>query len=531
MMRHLKIYQAITWGTFGCLGLMMTGCSTHSSQKETSRPNIIFIMSDDHATNAISAYGSRLAEVAPTPHIDRLAKEGILLNNCFSTNSICTPSRASILTGQYSHVNGVRTLKDDLDPSKIHLAHLMQDAGYQTAMIGKWHLHTEPQGFDYWQVLPEQGLYFNPMFKVRGLDDASDFKQRDTKVYEGYVSDVITDLSLDWLNKQDKNQPFMLMMHHKAPHALWEYHPKYEHLFDDVEIPEPATLFEDKGHRSEATRQHENNLLRLGKRMSGQMKVSSVHDYKEWPTGKLEVDGLSEKELISATYQKYLKDYLRVIASVDESVGRILNYLDENDLAENTIVIYTSDQGMFLGEHQYLDKRWMFEESIKMPFLIRYPKGLSSNQEVNALISNVDIAPTLLDLATMDTPDWMQGRSFKEVLEGEIPQDWQKAIYYRYWMHRDMTPAHYGIRTKDYKLIFYYALNLDTKSFGHPDSKPAWELYDLRKDPLEMNNVYAHPEYKDVIAELKHQLDDLKVANGDDDNKYPQLLELRQLVN
>lgn len=530
-MKNQPAYRFFHWIAFCGAASLLVSCQTATDRKMTQKPNIIYIMSDDHATNAISAYGSRLAGVAPTPNIDRLAKEGVILSNCFATNSICTPSRASILTGQYSHVNGVRTLKDDLDPGKEHVAHLMQNAGYQTAMIGKWHLHTEPQGFDYWQVLPEQGLYFNPVFKAQGLDETTDFKQRATKGYEGYVTDVITDLSLDWLKQQDKDQPFLLMMHHKAPHALWEYHPRYEHLFDGVKIPEPESLFEDKTHRSEATRNRENNLVRLGKRMSGQMKISTVHDYDEWPTGKLDVQGLSEKELVKATYQKYLKDYLRVIASVDESVGRILHYLEETGLAENTIVIYTADQGMFLGEHQYLDKRWIFDESIRMPFLVRYPKGLPVNQKREELVSNVDFAPTLLDFIGEERPEWMQGRSFKSVLEGAAPEDWKQAIYYRYWMHRDMTPAHYGIRTKDFKLVFYYAMNLDTKSFDHPDSEPGWELYDLRKDPLEMHNEYDNPAYKGVIEDLKQQLDSLKTAIGDEDSVYPELVQLKQAVN
>lgn len=510
---------------------LITGCQAHSGKENVQKPNIIFIMSDDHASNAISAYGSRLAEVAPTPNIDRLAQEGVVLNNCFATNSICTPSRVTILTGQYSHVNGVRTLKDDFDPSKKHLAHLMQEAGYSTAIIGKWHLHTEPQGFDHWQVLPDQGLYFNPVFKVKGLDEANDFKQRATKAYEGYVSDVITDLSLEWLKQQAKGQPFMLMMHHKAPHALWEYHQKYEHLFDSVEIPEPVSLFEDKSHRSEATRHRENNLLRLAKRMGGQIKVSSVHDYKKWPTGKLDIEGLSEQKIIKAAYQKYLKDYLRVIASVDESVGRVLNYLDENNLAENTIVVYTSDQGMFLGEHQYLDKRWMFDESIRMPFLVRYPGKFTANHKVDELITNVDFAPTLLEMAGLNTPEWMQGHSFRGFLEGRPVANWPSAIYYRYWMHRDMTPAHYGIRTKDYKLVFYYAMNLDAKNFGHADSEPGWELYDLQKDSKERHNLYNHPAYQIVIKQLKKQLDSLKQAIGDNDKQYPLLQKLKQSTN
>ncbi|TKG96679.1 DUF4976 domain-containing protein [Puteibacter caeruleilacunae] len=473
-------------------------------------------MSDDHSTNAISAYQSRLASVMSTPNIDRIASEGILLNNCFSTNSICTPSRASILSGQYSHVNGVKTLRDDYHPNSQQpdLPQILQKQGYQTAIFGKWHLHTEPVGFDQWQVLPSQGLYFDPEFKTKGYDTNTPYADRAMKKLKGYVTDIITDLSLDWLKKRDENKPFMLMVHQKAPHALWEYHPKYKDLYKDVTIPEPKSLFEDKSHRAPETITKENTLVRLGKRMAGEMKISTVHKYDEWPTGKLDLTGMNEKERIKATYQKYVKDYLRVIASVDENVGRVLDYLDESGLADNTIVIYTSDQGMFLGEHQYLDKRWIFEESIKMPFLIRWPNKLKSAQKVDELVANVDIAPTLLDMAGIDKPEYMQGNSFVSVLNGET-EGWQKSVYYRYWMHRDMTPAHYGIRTKQYKLIYYYGKTLDTNSYGHPDTEPAWELYDLARDPQEMNNVYNDPAYETVIKKLKQQLEEKQKEVGD----------------
>ena len=508
------------------LVLLFQAVSCKTSEKRVdNRPNIIYIMSDDHSAKAISAYGSRLASVMKTPNLDRLAHEGILLNNCFVTNSICTPSRATILTGKYSHKNGVRTLKDHLSTDNKTVAHYLGDAGYETAIIGKWHLHVEPQGFDHWQVLPSQGLYFNPEFKTKGLDTNTPYKKRKMKKYNGYVTDVITDLSLDWLKNRKDNKPFALMMQHKAPHALWEYNPKYEHLLDGKTIPEPETLFEDKSHRAPETITKENNLVRLGKRMSGQMRISTVHDYKEWPTGKLNVEGMSKKEMVSATYQKYLKDYLRTVASVDESVGRILDYLEETGLAENTIVIYTSDQGMFLGEHQYLDKRWIFEESIKMPFLVRWPKALDNGKQVDEFVTNVDFAPTLLDMAGVTAPKDMQGKSFLPLLKGDSISNWQQSVYYRYWMHRDMTPAHFGIRTNKYKLIFYYGLNLDTNSFGHPESEPAWELYDLEKDPNEMNNVYNDEAYKDIVRALKKELLEKRTQIGDTDQQYPELLE------
>ncbi|MCG8306894.1 MAG: sulfatase [Cytophagales bacterium] len=503
---------------------LMVACSAPSDPKE-KRPNILFIMSDDHSANAVSAYGSRLASVLKTPNIDRLADEGVKLNNCFATNSICTPSRATILTGQYSHLNGVRTLKDHLDTKKKNVVHYFKEYGYQTAVIGKWHLHSEPQGFEHWQVLPSQGLYFDPEFKVKGLDEGTPYKKRMMKKYKGYVTDIITDLSLNWLKERDDDRPFMLMMHHKAPHALWEYHPKYENLLDGVVIPEPETLFEDKSHRAPATVRKENDLKRLSRRMSGKMQVSSVHDFGEWPTGNLNVEGMNREEIVRATYQKYLKDYLRVIASLDESIGRILDYLDESGRAENTIVIYTSDQGMFLGEHQYLDKRWIFEESIRMPFLARWPGKIKPGTTADELITNVDFASTLLDMAGADVPVHFQGSSFLPIMKGQEVEDWPSSVYYRYWMQRDMTPAHFGIRTDRYKLIFYYGLNLDTKSFGHPDTEPAWELYDLEKDPKEKNNVYGQEQYASIVAELKNELARKREKIGDTDRQYPELLK------
>jgi N-acetylglucosamine-6-sulfatase len=508
---------------------LMLGCTTACTQKqEAQKPNILVIMSDDHSSNAISAYGSRLNSVMSTPNLDRIANEGMLLENCFSTNSICTPSRASLLTGQYSNVNKVRTLKDHLDTKQKHLAHQLKEQGYETAIFGKWHLHSEPQGFDQWQVLPSQGLYFDPEFKTKGFDDKTPYASRAMKKIKGYVTDVITDLSLNWLKTRKQDKPFMLMVHQKAPHALWEYHPKYEHLYDGVTIPEPKSLLEDKSHRAQETIVKENSLVRLAKRMSGQIRISSVHDYDEWPTGKLDVAGMSNEEMIKATYQKYLKDYLRVIASVDENVGRILNYLDETGQAENTIVIYTSDQGMFLGEHQYLDKRWIFEESIRMPFLIRWPSQLQAGKKIKELIANVDFAPTILDMVGAKQPGSMQGHSFLPVLKGNTT-NWQNSIYYRYWMHRDMIPAHFGIRTEKYKLIFYYGLNLDTNSFGHANSNPAWELYDLEKDPLEMNNVFNDPAYEQIKQDLKKKLDQKRAEVGDTDEEYPELLKIYNL--
>ena len=302
------------------------------------KPNILFIMSDDHTANAISSYGLRFSTVLKTPNIDRLADEGAMLNNCFVTNSICTPSRATIMTGQYGHKNGVHTLWDDLDRNQKNVAMHLKEVGYETAMIGKWHLHTEPNGFDYYSVLPGQGLYFNPVFKQSGTAWTT---KKVGKEYEGYVTDIITDQGIEWLEDRDDNKPFFMMLHHKAPHGLWEYAPRHKHLFEGVNIPEPESLLEDKTHRSEGSKPYGRDMLNLSTRMS------EGKNGKEWPTGKLDVSGMTDEEKIEAAYQKYLKDYLRVVTAIDENVGRVLDYLDETGLAENTIVIYTSDQECF----------------------------------------------------------------------------------------------------------------------------------------------------------------------------------------
>lgn len=510
-------------------GLLLLGSCTSNeptSNTEKKAPNIIFIMADDHATAAVSAYGSRLSEILKTPSLDRIANEGALLNNCFAANSICTPSRATILTGQHSHENGVRTLNDTLSINKRTFIESFKNNGYETAMIGKWHLHSEPQYFDYYEVLPGQGRYIDPEYIKKGRHTELPYAERPTTVYKGYSTDVTTNLALNWLDGRDKSKPFVLMNNFKAPHMLWQYNPKYEHLFDSIDIPEPNNLFENKSGFSKARIGHENTLIRLANLMSGK---KPYHDddgnFKSWPTGNLDIEGLSEEEIIKACYQKYLKDYLRVVASIDENVGKLLNYLDENNLAENTIIIYTSDQGMFLGEHKYLDKRWIFEESIKMPFLIRYPKAIAAGIQLKELITNLDIAPTLLDFAGIEAPEYMQGSSFKEVLHNNTPDDWQQEIYYRYWMQRDITPAHYGIRTAQYKLVYIYGLNLDANNYNHPNSEAGWELYDLKNDPSENVNLYGKPAYKTITDSLKVALNKLKVKFNDQDSKYPILEE------
>jgi N-acetylglucosamine-6-sulfatase len=524
-----------------------TGSAAASNKIE--RPNILFIMSDDHTYQAISAYGSYLKEICPTDNIDRIATEGIMLKNCFCTNSICTPSRASILSGQYSHKNGVYTLVDNWDPNHHpNVAVELKKAGYETAVIGKWHLHTEPKGFDYYNVLPGQGLYFDPLLKEKGTP-WQDHNEGGT-VHKGYSSDVITDEALKWLKQRssENNKPFFLMCHFKAPHGLWEFPKRHEHLFDGVDIPEPPTLFEDKSDRSIGSRDYGSTLSYKNKIRN---RVSRMQN-DWWPSGKLDVTGMSEKEMTQAAYQKYLKDYLRCVAAVNDNVGRLLDYLDQAILKDNTVVIYTGDQGMLLGEHDHVDKRWMFEEALKMPFLARYPKEIKPNSVNDDIINNVDFAPTFLDFAEGKVPAEMQGCSFRSILMGNTPSDWKQATYYRYWMHRAHhdVPAHYGIRTRRHKLIFFYGKALHPRSneiwvsntethdakqlhkvsgWGNkpPESTPAsFELYDLEKDPFEMCNMYGQPEYTEVAKELKAQLLKLKQDIGDTDENYPELMEL-----
>jgi len=474
-------------------------------------PNILYIMSDDHACNAISCYGGILSKVARTPNIDRIAREGMRLENCFVTNSICTPSRAAILTGQYSHVNGVYTLKDRIDPGRRNVAKLLQQSGYQTAVVGKWHLKTDPSGFDYWNVLPGQGRYHNPKLKEKG------WRENGLKTYEGrHSTDVITDLSLGWLRGRDKEKPFFLMCHLKAPHRHWQPAKRFADLYKDIEMPEPDNLLDDYKNRSRAAA---NSTLKIGENM-GRKDLK-----REKP------EGLGRDELRKWAYQYYIKDYLRCIAGVDENVGRLLDFLDEAGLSRDTVVIYTSDQGFFLGEHGYYDKRFMYEESLRMPFVVCCPREIKAGSVSDDIIINVDFAPTFLDYAGMAVSSDMQGASFRANLAGKTPSNWRKSMYYRYWMHLSHhgVPAHYGIRTKRYKLILYYGLPLGKAGAVERPTPPEWELFDLPKDPHEMNNVYDEPAYGDVRRELTAELMRLKRELGDTDEAYPEMMRILKM--
>ncbi|QQE11587.1 sulfatase [Planctomycetota bacterium] len=448
------------------------------------RPNVIFILTDDHASHAMSCYGSVLNE---TPQLDRIANNGVRFDNCFCTNSLSGPSRASILTGQHTHINGVTTLDTGLDNRRMTYIKLLRDAGYQTGIVGKWHLghgkEYEPTGFDYWEVLPGQGDYINPKF----------YKMGEEVQYDGYVTNIITDLSLDYMKNRDKDQPFCLLCHHKAPHRWWIPDEKYKDLYEDIELPVPETFDDDYTNRARAASVAEMRIDRDLKERDIKMPVP---------------EGLSREERKHWLYQRYIRDYLKCVKSVDDSVGQILDYLEEEGIADDTIVVYSSDQGFFLGDHGWYDKRFMYEESLRMPFIMQYPNGFDKEQANDDIITNVDFAPTLLELCGVEVPEEMQGTSFVPILEGTTPDDWQQSMYYRYWMHLNQhnVYSHYGVRTKDYKLIFYYADHCDQPGALKDLRTPEWELFDLKKDPCEMNNVYHDSAYADVIKELKAEL-------------------------
>jgi arylsulfatase A-like enzyme len=444
------------------------------------RPNILFIMSDDHAAHAISSYGSRINK---TPHIDRLATGGMRFNNCFVTNSICTPSRGVIMTGQYSHLNGVKTLADPLDPARDNVAKRLQAAGYTTAVIGKWHLHKEPSGFDYWNILPGQGLYYDPVFNENGQQ----------KKHKGYCTDLIGDFSIEWLKNRDRSKPFFLMSHHKAPHRPWQPGPKYRDMLANETVAEPSTLYDDYENRGQGARDAK---MRVGEHMT-------KTDLKTDPR-----PDLPPNEQRKWAYQLYMKDYLRCVQSVDDNVGRLLDYLEQEGTANDTIVIYTSDQGFFLGDHGWFDKRFMYEECLRMPLLIRYPAAIENGAENNDIVLNLDFPETFLDYAGAKVPSEMQGRSLRPLLEGKTPRDWRQSMYYRYWMHLadHYVPAHYGVRTKRHKLIYYYGQPLGAAGSLPEPKSPYWELFDLEKDPREMKSVYEDPRYASVVKTLKAEL-------------------------
>jgi N-acetylglucosamine-6-sulfatase len=496
------------------------------------QPNILYIMSDDHAAHAISAYQGRLAEIAPTPHLDRLANEGALFTNAFCTNSICSPSRACVITGQYNHTNGVFDLGGRIQPDRQMLPLQMQDAGYETAMIGKWHLKAEPAAFDYYCVLPGQGKYHDPEFRIRGTKPWG----KNTIAFEDkHVTDVITDLSIEWLeHKRDKSKPFFLMHHYKAPHDYFDNAQRYESYLADIDIPSPASLWKMNPHfGSLATRGDRDELVpHIGTSIGGRNpRRSYLSDLPsrypdEFPIN-FDPNDYSDDENKKFAYNAYLKKFLRCVKGIDDNIGRLLQKLEALGQLDNTIIVYTADQGFMLGEHDYQDKRWMYEQSQRMPLMIRYPKRVKPGQRFDTLIENVDFAPTLLEYAGASIPSTIQGQSFRSLLEtGREPDSWKKETYYRYWMHmaHHDNPAHVGIRTKTHKLIFYYGCNYD----GGYRTPPGWELYDLASDPAETINLYDNPENTDLVADLKARLATLRQRIGDDGTHYPACEQILQ---
>ena len=471
---------------------------------DNTRPNIVFILSDDHAAHAISAYGSMINH---TPHIDRLAEEGARLDACYCTNSLCAPSRASVLSGTYSHVNGVATLSTDIDYRVPNFTSCLRDVGYRTALFGKWHLGVEPRSlprgadFDDWQIFPGQGQYRDPVM----------ITETGEQVVKGYATDIVTDLALEWLDRRPAGEPYCLMIHHKAPHRPWIPHPKYRDLFPIGSIPEPETLLDDFATRGESAR-------------SATMRIADDLDFDIDIKTSMPVELLGEENRDERTrwvYQRYLREYLQTVASVDENVGRVLDHLDRHGGRDNTIVVYASDQGFFLGDHGWYDKRFMYDQSLQMPFLIRWPARIPRGSTTSEIVTNVDFAATLLDACSLDPAEVLptsQGRSALSLLTDGAPQDWPQSMYYRYWEHDDPTHhvrAHYGVRTHTHKLIHFHGSGLGVKGASGIAYPPEWELYDLRVDPNELCNVADEPRYETVRAELTIELARLQAQYGD----------------
>lgn len=505
---------------FLVLFALLLGAAFSSTTTVTAKqPNILFIFSDDHALQAIGAYGSKVNQ---TPNLDRIAKEGAVFHNSFCANSICGPSRACILTGKHSHINGFRRNGNRFDGDQPTFPKQLQQAGYETALIGKWHLGTNPTGFDHWEILPGQGSYYNPHF----------IQMDGTRVQRpGYCTDIITENSLKWLEEdRDPDKPFILMCQHKAPHRNWSPPPRHYSLFNDQVIPEPDTLFDDYAGRSALLKENEMSIANhfhwghdmkfhgdtpfpehfASAHRNGEYARMTAEQKKAWDAAyepqnqdfirRMKAGELTDKQVTQWKYQRYMKDYLRCIQAVDDGVGKMLDYLDESGLAEDTIVIYSSDQGFYLGEHGWYDKRWMFEESLRMPFLIRWPGVIQPGTESKALIQNIDYAPTFLDWAGAEIADDIQGQSMVPLLkkQGVADDEWRDAIYYAYYENAAVhnVPRHDGVRTDRYKLMFF------------PRTRE-WNLFDLEKDPQEMTSVHADPAYAEILANLQQRYRDL----------------------
>ena len=510
---------------FGLIGANFFSCqqSDRFPSGDDERPNILFIMSDDHTSQAWGIYGGILSSYVKNEHIRRLADEGCVLDNCFCTNSISVPSRASILTGAYSHRNGVYTLNDALPPETDNIALQLQKVGYQTALFGKWHLKKRPAGFDVYRVLNGQGTYRDPVLKS-AEDWVDDGQEIHGVTYPGYSTDVITDLTIEQILNRDKNKPFMICCHYKATHEPWDFPERMKHLYDETIFPEPENLMEFGPEKSGRT--FVGNVL---ENLTKRWETTSEDSTKWWnsyPEMPFSAKGLSQEETRRKTYQKFIKDFLRCGATIDENIGRLLHTLEEEGLSRNTIVIYVSDQGYFLGEHGFFDKRMMYEESIRMPFVIRYPKEIPAGTRNSDIILNTDFAALIADYAGASVPNLSQGRSFRKNLKGSTPDDWPQDFYYRYWTQNQIRPAHFGIRNHSCKLMFLYGDPLEMTGSESVSNTPAWEFYDLTVDPHENRNAYNDPAYHDIIQQMKRRLLEIRESIEDTDANRPRMQEI-----
>ncbi len=511
-----KLYRNILIALAMLLGGVACQQKATQQTQTADKPNILFIMTDDHAVRALSCYDGSINQ---TPNLDRIARDGVIFRNSFVTNSICAPSRAVMLTGKHSHINGQVNNRVAFDGAQQTFPKLLQKAGYQTALVGKWHLKSDPTGFDYWNILPGQGEYYNPDFIEMG----------ERKRIEGYATTVTTDIALDWLDGRDESKPFCLLLHHKAPHRTWQPDTSYLDDFANKVYPLPDNFYDDFEGRQAAKEQKLS--IRTGDMdLSYDLKAEHPDIPSRFPKYKHKVrmndaqkaewkkhyDPISEelankkltgKELEEWKFQRYMRDYLACIQSVDDNVGRVLDYLEEKGLADNTLVVYTSDQGFYTGEHGWFDKRFMYEQSLRTPLLMKAPKSYTARGEVSQMVQNIDYAATFLDIAGVSVPDDMQGLSLKPLLAKEKNTNWRDAIYYHYYEYPNehAVKRHYGIRTDRYKLIHFY------------NDIDVWELYDLQNDPDEMNNIYNNPENGELIASLKEKLTALQVEYQDTD--------------
>lgn len=498
--------------------LFGTSMFSQESRENTSQPNILFILSDDHTSQSWGIYGGILKDYVQNKNIKRLAEEGAVLENAFCTNSICTPSRGAILTGQYSHVNQVYTLSEPLPEGHPNIAKELSKKGYQTAVIGKWHLVKPPEGFDYFNVLPGQGRYWNPILKTKenwkdGYDSSGG------REYKGFSTDVIADLTVEHLKERDTSKPFLMFCNFKATHEPFDYPKRFDSLYINDLIPEPESLLDFDKETTGRSFQGQ-KLEYLGERWD---KATAEPDkfWTSYPGLPYSLEGLDSIQKRKKIYQKLVKDFMRCGAAIDDNIGKLLDFLESEGIADNTIVIYTADQGYFLGEHGFFDKRLIYEESLRMPFVIRYPEEIKGGQRIDDIILNIDFAALLVDYAGIEKPDFIQGESFRENLLGNTPENWRTQMYYRYWLHHPRRPAHFGVRDERYKLAFFYGQPLGMRGTDKETSEPAWELYDLQRDPKELNNIYGDLENSGVIVKMKNAILEERIKYKDLDLDYP----------